>query len=343
MDRADSSGRYCAMQAMVSVIIPAYKPGQYLAAAIESLLKQTYKDIEVIVVDDGTPGGVWTIVGGFGDDRLHLLRLEKNVGYGGAMAAGLNIARGTYIARADADDYSHPERLARQVEFLENHAWIAFVGTRRRMITPNGRVLGTTKWPSGAGEWIDITWDSLMKGERVFADPSVMAKKCAVETVGGWRNYQRSGMDVDLWLRLLERGYRGAVLREPLYFRRLHPEGLIFAENTSIRNRIVRELAEERVRSGKDAVMRGEVVAAADESTLKSWEVRRRQGSFAWSIGGQCMEKADFAGGLQFAVAAVRRCGVPGILSRGPARFFRGGWRGLRRIARVCARRLWSV
>lgn len=322
----------------VSVVMPVYGGGKYLRDAVCSILRQSFLSLELIVVDDGSPESVDRHLKAFRDGRVRFVRLEQNGGYGRAMQAGVALARGRYIARADSDDLSHRKRIESEVEFLETNIWAAFVGTRRWMISPHGRRLGTTRWPEGAGPWIEITWDSLMQGERLFADASVIVKRAAIDEVGGWRDYQRTGMDVDLWLRLLEKGFRGAVLRTPLYFRRLHPEGLIFSENTSVKNQLIRELARERALVGTDAVMRGEAINPVAQECKSCWEIRRRQGAFAWSIGAQCLEEADFCGGFEFAKAAIVRGGLAGVLTRGPLRFVRAFGRGARRVVQARTR-----
>lgn len=321
----------------VSILLPVYNGGKFLRRALLSLMSQSWRHLEIIVIDDGSTDKSLAIARSCENDVVRVLRLEENMGYGSAVQKGFEASRGLMIARGDADDASSLRRIEKQVRFLDVHPEIAFVGTRRWLISPSGRRLGVSEWPQDAGDWLEETWESVFSGRRYFTDSSVMVRRAALEAVGGWRNYQRSGMDVDLWLRLLEKGFRGATLKAPLYYRRLHPGGLIFTENTSVKNAVVRRMAEERRRCGTDAVMRGEPIDAGfPAKKADGWAVRRRQGSFQWSIGGDCAAKCDFDGARQFAVAALVRCGVVGIGTKGFLRFLRGLFIGGRRL-----RRLW--
>lgn len=320
---------------LVSVVMPVYNAAQYIGKAIRSLLSVVSCEVEVIVIDDGSTDDLEGAVRGIGSERVRFVRREENCGYGACMAMGVEMSKSEYVCRADADDFSARQRLDAQLLFLKDHPEIAFVGTRRWLMSPSGRRLGISEWPPGAGDWLEETWQSVFTGRRYFTDPSVMVRREALEAVGGWRSYQRSGMDVDLWLRLMERGYRGATLRAPLYFRRLHPDGLVFSENTGVKNALVRKMAEERRRCGTDAVMRGEAIEAGSTGKVDEWAIRRRHGSFQWSIGGDCAAKCDFVGAYQFALAALGRCGVAGITTKGFLRFFRGLCFGGSRILRL--------
>ncbi|MCI1188910.1 glycosyltransferase family 2 protein [Hymenobacter sp. DH14] len=113
----------------VSVLLPVYNVAPYIRETIASILSQTFIDFELIVVDDLSTDDTAAIVASISDDRIILIRNTQNLGRAGSDNAGLAAVRGQYIAKMDGDDICHPERLARQVAYLENHPEINAVGS----------------------------------------------------------------------------------------------------------------------------------------------------------------------------------------------------------------------
>lgn len=117
-------------QPLVSVVIPAYNAQEYLAESLDSILSQTYENIEVIVIDDKSTDNTARIASerAAGDKRMRLVRNLVNLGIGGNRSKGIELARGKYICWQDADDISMPDRIAQQVAVLEQNAKIGVVG-----------------------------------------------------------------------------------------------------------------------------------------------------------------------------------------------------------------------
>lgn len=115
---------------LVSVIMPAYNSEKYIAEAIESILNQTLKDFELIIIDDCCKDHTAEIVKGYKDDRIIFIQNEVNKGFLYGLNYGIEIARGKYIARLDDDDTSYPDRLQKQVDYLNEHEDVVLVGTR---------------------------------------------------------------------------------------------------------------------------------------------------------------------------------------------------------------------
>ena len=113
----------------VTVIMPVFNGGRYLAPAIRSMLNQTCADFEFLIIDDASTDDTSGIVRSFGDSRIKLVRHEVNQGVAGSLNEGLSIAKGKYVARMDADDVACKTRLAAQVEFMEAHPKIGVSGT----------------------------------------------------------------------------------------------------------------------------------------------------------------------------------------------------------------------
>ncbi|MFQ3639515.1 MAG: glycosyltransferase family 2 protein [Chloracidobacterium sp.] len=112
----------------VSVVLCVYNQAAYVAEAIESILRQTLTDLELIVVDDASTDATPSVIQGFADARLRYVRNATNLGHAGSLNRGFALARGAYLAIMDSDDISLPERLERQVTFLERHPEVALCG-----------------------------------------------------------------------------------------------------------------------------------------------------------------------------------------------------------------------
>jgi glycosyltransferase involved in cell wall biosynthesis len=126
------------MTPKISVAMSVFNGEEYLRAAIDSILAQTFSDFEFIIVDDGSTDRSAAIVRGYDDPRFVLLS-QENRGVAAALNHAMSRARGEYIARQDADDVSLPERFAQQVQWLEAHPEVSALGTGAVLIDPQGR------------------------------------------------------------------------------------------------------------------------------------------------------------------------------------------------------------
>ena len=113
----------------VSVVLCVYNQAAYVAEAIASILGQTLTDLELIVVDDGSTDSSPEVIHRFTDPRIRYVRNERNLGHASSLNRGVALARGRYLAIMDSDDISLPERLARQVDFLDAHPDVAMCGS----------------------------------------------------------------------------------------------------------------------------------------------------------------------------------------------------------------------
>jgi len=114
---------------LISVIMPVYNGEKYLREAIESVLKQTYKNFEFLILNDGSTDSSEQIVLSYHDPRIRYYKNKTNLGLSTTLNKGLQMSKGKYIARMDADDMSHPKRFKKQVTFLENHPDYGIVGS----------------------------------------------------------------------------------------------------------------------------------------------------------------------------------------------------------------------
>jgi len=203
----------------VTVVMSVYNGARYVRQAIDSILNQTFTDLELIVVNDGSTDDTARILASYTDERLVLLENESNIGLTRSLNKALRIARGEYIARQDADDFSLPERLARQVAYLEAHPRTGFMGTTAIWIDETGKTLQVWHQPTTNPEIQErlLWYCPLMHG-------SVMMRRRALAEVGGkYTEDMRTGQDYDLWLQMSEK-WDVAVLPEPLYGYRWHED-----------------------------------------------------------------------------------------------------------------------
>ncbi|OUL33348.1 glucosyl transferase [Nostoc sp. T09] len=134
----------------VSVIIPVYKAEKYIASTLQSALDQTYKNIEILIIDDGSPDRSIEICHQFTDPRIKIIR-QKNRGLPGARNTGIRHATGEYLTLLDADDLWLPEKLEKHVQHLENSPKVGVSFSRSAFIDDNGQPLGIYQMPQLKG------------------------------------------------------------------------------------------------------------------------------------------------------------------------------------------------
>ena len=195
----------------VSVLIGAYNNAATLDRAIAAILAQTVRDLELIVIDDGssddTPAVIARAAGR--DPRVRALPMGRNVGIARSLNEGVRAARAPFVAVQDADDHSAPERLERQLAVLEARPDVAVVGTRMHEVDGTGRALAP-RTSFAAGDVNDV----LLRFNPIPNTSAAMRRE-AVLAVGGYDPRYRYATEYDLWLRLAER-WRLMTLDEPL-------------------------------------------------------------------------------------------------------------------------------
>jgi len=205
----------------VTVVMAVYNAEQFVREAIASVLEQTYRDFELIVVDDLSSDASLSILQSFHDPRIRVIRHQVNVGAAASRNDGLSAARGELIAIMDADDVCLPNRLERQVAFLDAHPEVGLVGCGvYDNIDSGGEVLCTSFLPQD-NEAIQQT----LTKKWCFLHPSIMFRKAIQKSVGGYRTVFEPAEDHDFILRMLEQS-KGHNLYERLVSYRLNPKGL---------------------------------------------------------------------------------------------------------------------
>ena len=211
----------CMGQPQVSVVIPVWNGERHLKQAIESILAQDFLNFELIIIDDGSTDDSGRIAATFAHDKRVIIRTQENAGVVSARNHGLQIAKGEFVAFLDADDIAKPDRLSKQVAYLQANPEVAVVGSHITYISDEAGELRTQEFPSNP----DLVAMALENGNPL-AQPAVMLRKSMAMAVGGYRAAFRLGAeDYDLWLRLSEK-HPLANLPEVLTFYRIHPDSL---------------------------------------------------------------------------------------------------------------------
>lgn len=170
---------------------------RHLRESVESILGQSYRDFEFLVVDDASTDSSRAIVDSYGDSRVRILANERNVGLTTSLNRGLGEACGRHVARQDADDVSDRTRLECQVELLDSRPEVALVAAHHRRIDDEGRHRGDRIVPT---EPLDIRWRLLFL--NAFAHSAVTFRRDVVDAIGGYDERYRYAQDYDLWSRL---------------------------------------------------------------------------------------------------------------------------------------------
>ncbi len=204
---------------LVTVLMPVYNGERYLREAIDSILKQTYTAFEFLIINDGSTDNSVAIIKSYDDPRITLIHNEGNLKLIATLNKGLDLARGKYIARMDCDDISLPERLERQVEFMERNAHIGVCGTWVKVLVSGFRL--TARYP---------TEPKAIKTQMLFrtaiAHPTVMMRTSLMRQYG--LKYDATYLhaeDLELWNRCTLFFLLGNVPRVLLKYR-IHSGGI---------------------------------------------------------------------------------------------------------------------
>lgn len=137
---------------LISIVMPVFNGSRFLSEAVESILNQTYKNIELLIVDDCSKDDSWKIIKGFqkqypGIIKAVRLKKNRNSAGNGAVNAVLKKLKGKYYARMDADDISYPQRIEKQVEYMEKHPEVILCGTQGKIINEYNEIVGNKDFP----------------------------------------------------------------------------------------------------------------------------------------------------------------------------------------------------
>ena len=210
---------------LVTVLMAVYNGGRYLKSSIESVLNQTFKDFEFLIINDCSTDDSVKMIESFNDERIVILHNGKNLGQTKSLNVGLKLARGKYIARMDADDMAFPTWLEKLVTYFEKKQKYAVIGAAAVVIDDTGRKKEIRRAPINLHEIIF----------RIFFAPpvnhvSVLMNKDIILKVGGYDEEFKITQDYELWSQLIRKDYSITNVPDILVSYRVHSQSIGFRE-----------------------------------------------------------------------------------------------------------------
>lgn len=207
----------------VTVLSSIYSDAPFLREAMESVLIQTFTDFEYLILNDGAIDNSREIAASFTDSRIRIVDNPANLGLTKTLNRGLALAKGELIARFDSNDICFPERLARQVAFLDAHPDVAVVGAQAQVIDVNGRRIRRAEHRRPTSEPA-MAWHCMLGAPLIH--PATMYRRSVVwDELGGYDEAYTVGQDGELWLRIVGH-HRLANLDQQLIGFRFDPRSL---------------------------------------------------------------------------------------------------------------------
>lgn len=209
---------------LISVIIPCYNVELFVEQAILSILNQTFKNLEIWIVDDASTDNTLQIVKNIKDERIKLLELKKNTQKVGAVNEVLKKVTGNYIAFQDSDDWSEPQRLEKQLEAFEKNPSLGICFTNYRKISdkiyPSGRIAFTNE--ELRNEFLNFK--ALKENASPTACSSMMISRAALEKTSGYSPFFAGRVAEDIqWIYRILKYFNGVTIQDPLYNYRIRP------------------------------------------------------------------------------------------------------------------------
>lgn len=206
----------------VSIVIPAYNSSKYIAEALDSVLAQSFKAFECIVINNGSIDNTYEIINRYSkiDARIVPINLVENIGMAAAINHGINVAKYNYIARMDSDDVMNPRRLEAQMYYISQNPKIGLIGTLGYYINEKSVKIGKIE-----SDLIEKDkYRSYIENDEPIGllHPSVLFKKSIFNLVGGYRSEFWPAEDIDLWNRMIEHKCEVIVLPDRLMNYRIY-------------------------------------------------------------------------------------------------------------------------
>ena len=231
----------------ISVLMTVYNDEKYLNKSIESILNQSFRGFEFIIINDGSTDSTTDILNYYSsiDSRIRVFH-KTNTGMTKALNFGLSISQGKYIARMDSDDISFPKRLEIEFEFLENNPDIDLIGGAAQIIDDMDNVIGLrnigVKNPK-----------KTLSHQNIFQHTDIMFRRSILKKVIGYREKFRNAQDYDLWLRISDVS-EIAKIPDILGQWRLNAGGYTIARNyeQNTETNVIKKFHQQRLQKGYD-------------------------------------------------------------------------------------------
>jgi glycosyltransferase involved in cell wall biosynthesis len=246
-------------QPLVSVMVTAYNCNEFIDGCIQSVVEQTYRNIEIVIMDDHSTDGTYEKLQNWASrhQNMRLFRNPENMGYLRTFNAGITKCSGDYISFIDSDDLIDRRKVELQVEKLQSDNRIGFCGTAYKKIDCSGKVIEAVVLPD---DHDTIARDILDPQKLPIIGSSVMVRKDVLGVVGGYKEFYVgcAGEDIDWASRLVEVS-RGANIDQPLYYYRFRLNSLTRRVFTTPKQRHTREIisflaSQRKEHNGKDSL-----------------------------------------------------------------------------------------
>ena len=184
----------------VSVVTSVYNGEAYVEECIDSILNQTFQDFEYIILNNGSTDRTAEILNRYTDSRIHIIH-QENLGISRSLNKGINLSKSELIARLDADDYALPQRLEKQIAFMEQHPKVVLCGSRFK------ELIGENFSPQKV-QFVEQDKDirKTVSCFNPFSHSTTMIRKTVFTKICGYNKNFEYGQDYDLWVRLLNVG-----------------------------------------------------------------------------------------------------------------------------------------
>ena len=212
-------------QHLVTVLMPVYNGGDYLRLSIESILSQTYKDFEFLIINDCSTDNSMDTIRSFRDQRIAVHTNAANFGQTKSLNVGLKLAKGKYIVINDADDLSLPQRIEKELDFILKHPEYVVVGASSFIMDRSGKIKRVFTKPTDSRE----IFLSILSDTPVIHGSVIMNKEIILAQ-GGYNEEFRICQDYELWSSLIRKGFRIANIPDILVVIRHFSDSTSFKE-----------------------------------------------------------------------------------------------------------------
>ena len=214
----------------VSVVMTVFNSEKFLREAIDSVLRQTFKNFELIIVNDASTDNSLKIIQEKSslDQRIKIINLKENLGMANALNIGINDSKADYVSRMDSDDIMYKNRIEEQVSYMDKHKDVDVLSCLGTYMGLNGNTFGVTSTEINNHE----SSSTLIKNNKPIGllHPGTMFKKKIVQEIGGYRKKFWPAEDIDLWNRLALRGHIIYVQKKILMKYRIHNNSIITSQ-----------------------------------------------------------------------------------------------------------------
>jgi len=291
-------------QPLISVVMPAYNAEKYIRQAIDSILNQTYTNIELLIADDASKDNTKKIIESYTDPRIKTFHNATNLGYLKTCNKLMELAQGDFLAFQDADDFSRTDKFELQLRAFENHPEIGVCGTNYIAVKDDGSEMFSSLFPMSFHEIMSFIPHNFFIHPNTF-----LFKREVYQSIGGYREYfDRIGCEDYDWLCLIAEKFPIITIKQACYYYR-------FSDNSvtrSFKNRrnlysieLVKFLFKQRQQNGTDALISGNIQELVDYEAELDKPFKDDPSFFYYTVGKRLYYEGEKKRALVFIKKAI--------------------------------------